>query len=922
MSPRPNSRSQTPQMPFPGYQGAANGQPQFAHHSTPYQHLQGTPTNAAQSPGLPDFDQHGAQRVQTASPSPFSPAGPHVTSQISPSHSEQGSRVNTPQTANFLPGQGFPQGMPPQFSPSPAMSSAALQATMQAHFNNMQQAGYSNPAMAAQQQRLYQMQMNQARQMQSNNVAMGARPTGAMNQIPNAQMAALRQMQQNMTKPGSTEGIMRSLQKFMVSRKMPLDPNPLVCGRPINLVHLYTIVIKLGGSQKITATNMWPMVAQQLQFPVEQYPSASQEIQTHYLRNLAAYEQAFLSSQQKQLTDQYQQNAAQRQPANMNAMPYQQSPVKPGFDPSHHFSPSPQSGQSVQGGTPQNLSNGFMPPQPVRPPSKQAQQPPQPTQPQPPPSQQPQPPSGPQSQQQLQQHQHRASISRQSQPPAATQDPSVQPPATQSAQPGKTVTGTPRKAAAAAEQANDASIQRHIGDVFKPMSLPESNRHGPIVIDEIYPIGEDLTRLKPNVPAFGELGVIDIHALTMSIRSGLHAEMRVALDTLTTISCDPVTQIALENCGDLVETLVECAEQQLEMLVEHAADVSDVIRVPSYEEVVRGCRQEMSTLVDIPEFGSIEYELDRAVDRIICVTTILRNFSFTEFNADNLGIPEVVSFFASVVRNMGTCRMLLRTHQNTLDFMKDAVIYLSNLAHTIHLPGKEEALSLLHFLLAFAPLPLPTINSESVMFGAYTPTVHKYTPAAIDSLAKLLARDEPNRMYYRAIFAGEGSGTQQELLTRAFGLAICPLPDQPRKPVVVADMRKVFIMQGLLAADILTDLADGHAARLWLNSSDGFAVHLFRLCCLLCTDSSPPANPRQARGQQAENDSVHASIINRGLTILLRLAEKAKQDDSSSTCLPIGILPKRENLLGALLTPTIDRRVVKQLLAFAGVGES
>jgi len=137
-----------------------------------------------------------------------------------------------------------------------------------------------------------------------------------------------------------------------------------------------------------------------------------------------------------------------------------------------------------------------------------------------------------------------------------------------------------------------------------------------------------------------------------------------------------------------------------------------------------------------------------------------------------------------------------------LDFMKDAVIYLSNLAHTLHLPGKEEALSLLHFLLAFAPLPLPTLDPHTIMFAAYNPTVHKYTPAAIDSLAKLLARDEPNRMYYRAIFASEYPGSQQELLSRTFGLAICPLPDQPRKPVMVADMRKVFILQGLLAADI------------------------------------------------------------------------------------------------------------------------
>ncbi|KAL2222891.1 putative ARID/BRIGHT domain protein [Thermoascus aurantiacus ATCC 26904] len=910
MSPRqapgamPVSRSQTPhQVQFAGFQAPPNGAPQFPQHPTPYQHLQqqGGTANSTQSPIMQDFDQHGVQRMQTASPSPFSPAGPQVGPQMSPSQSDNRSRVNTPQNNSFMPAQTFSQGMAPQFSPAPAMTSAAVQAPMQAQFNNMPYMMQSAPsqAMAAQQQRLYQMQLqNQARQMQAANQAMVGRPANSgMNPMMNPQMAAIRQMQQNMARPANPEGFIRSLQKFMMSRGLPLDLNPIVSGRPVNLVQLYATVMRLGGSKKVTAANMWPAIAQQLQFPPMQYPMAPQEIRDIYQRNLAAYEQAFLSSQQKQFMDQMQQqNSPQRQQGDASGMSFQPSPVKPGqgFDLPQQFSQSPQPGVPVQNNMQQNAANGFM-----TPPKVQNKQP---------------------------QHQHRPSISRPAQPSVPPHDPSGQFPGPSPTQPGKQPVSVPGKTPGNLEQPSNQSLQRPIEDPFKPMVLPESNLHGPIVVDELYQIGEDIARLKPNVPSFSELGVIDIHALTMSIKSGIHAEMRMALDTLTTISCEPAIQISLDNCEDLVETLVECAEDQAELLAENTAEVSDVLVLPSYEEVMRGCRMEMTSLLDVPEFGSLDYELDRAVDRLICITTILRNFSFTESNFTILGTPPVVKFFASIIRYLGTRNMFLRTHQNALDFMKDAVIYLSNIAHTIQLPGKEEALCLLHFLLSFAPCPAPTVGPEGVMFTAYNPTIHKYTPAAIDSLAKLLARDEPNRMYFQAIFAGDGAtGPQYELLTRTFGLAICPIPDQPRKPLAIADARKVFLMQGLLAADILAGFADGALARAWLESVDGFAIHLLRLSCLLSTERASPVNQRQtqaARGQADADAQAYSSIINRGLTILRRLAQKSKSVDGASTLrVPSGVLPKKESLLGALLTPNVDPSVVRQLIDYAGLGD-
>ncbi|PGH16219.1 hypothetical protein AJ80_05242 [Polytolypa hystricis UAMH7299] len=913
MSPRqapsglPGSRSQTPhQVPYPGYQAPVNGAPQFTQNiqaPTPYQHLQQQTgsANASPSPILQEFDQQAPQRVQTASPSPFSPAGGmHVGPQMSPSHSEHGSRVNTPQTGTFPP-QVQPYGQPvgAHFSPSPAMTSGQMHPAMQAQFN---QANANLPPGYAQQQqmnvqRAYQMQLqNHARQLQAVNPAAAGRPVaGGVNAMASPQVAAMRQMQQNMAKPTNPEGFLRVLHRFMISRGLPLDTNPIVSGRPLNLVQLYAAVMKLGGSKKVSAMNAWHVVAQQLQFPAMQYPVAPQEIREHYYRNLAAYEQAWLNSQQKQFGDQLQ-HSPQRPVHEVPGMPPQVSPAKPvnnhSFDMNQQFQVPAQPAMQQQNNVPSVPANGF-----ATPPNK---------------SQQKQP-----------HHQQRSSLSRPPEAMPPNGQPVQFPNSASPMQVDKKATPISKRTTAIDRETN-MPLQHPIEDQFKPTVLPESHFHGPVIVDELFQLGEDIIRLKPNVPSFAELGVIDIHALTMSIKSGIHAEMRVALDTLTQISFEPGVQISLDNCEDLVETLIECAEDQADLLAENAAEVSDVMLLPSYEEIMRGCRQEMETLVDVPEFGSLDYELDRAVDRLVCVTTIIRNFSFSESNFHLLAMPFVVKFMSTIIHYLGTRNMLLRTHQNTLDFMKDVVIYLSNLAHTIQLPGKDEALCLVHFLLSFAPTPQPTsFGLGNVMFTPYNPNIHKYLPAAVDSLAKLLARDDPNRTYYKSIFAQDSTSTPPyELLTRAFGLAIAPIPEQVKGNIItLADARKPFLMQGMLAAEILSGLADNNLARSWLASTDGFAVSLLRLACLLSTDRIPPPPTRHAQAARPADAEFHgySSITSRAFTVLCRLAQKSKMADGQVD-IPFGVLPKKENLLGALLTQNIDPNVVRQLCEFAALG--
>ncbi|WKT40716.1 hypothetical protein QSH57_005522 [Fusarium oxysporum f. sp. vasinfectum] len=380
-------------------------------------------------------------------------------------------------------------------------------------------------------------------------------------------------------------------------------------------------------------------------------------------------------------------------------------------------------------------------------------------------------------------------------------------------------------------------------DEYSPCAR-ELSTFGGVDLNAFSKLGAELERWKPDVPPLQELGNIDIGALTKSLQSGIHGETRLALDVLAAASCsmNQLHFIQLRYCDELIEALIECAEDQVEMLAEHTAEVSDEIQISPYEDVLRACRLERFNIRDLPVFGTQEYELDRAVDRLICVTTILRNLSFPGEQNDNhsvLADEIVIKFVCAVIRYLGTRTMLLRSHNNTLDFMKDVVILLSNIAGSVEIPGREQALCLLQFLLAFAPAPNPTVSDGTLFFTQYEPSLHAYLPHAVDALAKLLARDEPNRGHYKAVFAlDSNSSPPYELLTRAFGLAIAPIPDkartqtrQPNLPSLV-EARKPFLMQGLLSAEILASLAPGHdsgVAQSWLSSGNDFAQNLFRL---------------------------------------------------------------------------------------------
>lgn len=942
---------------------------------TPYQHLQqAASTTATPSPTMHNqqFRQPApSQRMQTLSPNPF----PQAQQNLGMSPVEQHNRANTPQNPafnhmggmNYMGGGPVPQNFSQNFGgmagvgmPQPVALSQNLQARQ------------------AEAQRMYQIRLQQQQQqLAASNMAAQQRShssgintmLGSSGQNPNLATPTRPAQQSTSSSPTNQyESFIRTVATVMQKQGRQFDPQPMVCGRQVNLFQVWSFVMKAKGSKSVTSNNQWPMISSALGYPQAQFPTAAHDLKRVYELNLAPYEAAYWQHQQERWKARQAQQMA-GMTGNSQMSPTRVIPPRPDVQAQQYMAQLQQRVQQpqqpsvgrttpVQSNASMPTANGWGTPQPDA--------------------------------RQQNVSNHRRSLSHQLEAtPPQNEQPGFPAPSPRNPTHKADTDAEPslqNGTVAAATAMTGMAVKMEHGTNYTPKIRPLLDTHGGFLVTDMGKLGAEIARLKPDVPNVEEMGVIDVRAISMSLQSGIHGEVRYALDHLVKLSHDARNHVELERCEDLIDILIDCAEEQVEALAEDAAEVSDAIDLSSYEDVIRHCRVEVESLQDVPRFGTAAYALDRSADRLVAITTILRNLSFSESNHALLSSSSVIRFLSNTTRLLGTRNMLLRSHRNTQDFMKDIITFLSNTSDKIELPSREDALSILHFLLAFAPSPPPT--TMPLRFTPYNPAIHRYLPPAIDSLAKLLARDDPNRAFYKHLFTADAQPSvatnhnnpsipttasntaslppSYDLLTRAFGLAISVIPERAQRALAqaheirVAEARKPYLTQGMLAADILASLApDGNVARAWLEAEDGWAPSLLRLASLLSVDRSQGQGTQGMHGVQGpvrrmDHEALGFGLVTRrALGMLKRLAEKSIGDvgvkgvgrgqrnggdavdgvmaheEGAETCdgepdaidgLKVwDMVPKRETLLGAMLTMHIDAVALKGLCAFGGL---
>ena len=658
-------------------------------------------------------------------------------------------------------------------------------------------------------QRQYQMQLQQQQEQMRRSGLMrgtGAAPSQMSNlggqqpgtSIPNGQVnpqaaaIALHQQKRN--------GFLKALQSNALQQGRPFNPTPTIGGRPLDLYMFFQFVATNGGSSQIDRQNQWQAVANKLGFHQPQFPSAADELKQIFIMYIASYERMYYTAKAQQKQEQARMHAHQM--AGLGG-PVQASPTKTMPPPNPH-NPYHQLQQTQQ---------AAQPPQ-VTPVQAHAQL----------------PPNVLSTPQQMLQHRRNSSIRKPEQMTPQPTAPALTAPSPQSVpkvQKSPSVEQEPGHTVMKSEEPQSTNYEPHTRTI---------EYDGGYDIAALHELGTTIARAIPNMPAVDEMGVIDMRAITRSLECGIRGEVRYALDALAIITRDERIHFELEKCEDLLDIIVDCAEEQVELLSDEAAEVSDALDLPSYEDIMRGSRTEAETLLEVPIFGSQAYELDRAADLLVAICTIIRNLSFYEHNHQLLTSAPLIKWLSNTIRLLGTRNMLLRTFYNALDFYKDMITFLSNITQSLELPSRDDALHILHFLLAFAPQPSPayTESSGKIRFTSFVPAVHRSLPHAVDCLAKLLARQDPNRMFYRSIFTASSSSlaaseSPLDLLTRAFALSISVLPDRSKgslgnaTQLRIVEARKSYLCQGMLAADILTSLAPGNdttLARAWIESTD------------------------------------------------------------------------------------------------------
>lgn len=135
--------------------------------------------------------------------------------------------------------------------------------------------------------------------------------------------------------------------------------------------------------------------------------------------------------------------------------------------------------------------------------------------------------------------------------------------------------------------------------------------------------GQEIDSLAPDFPLFQELGVVDLNAITLALRSMIPAEVRQALDKLALISSNPGVPIKLQECNALVNALGRVGLDLLDNLkVDKKTNTLSVISPATYTFPSEDTRPLGKTLISkiFEEFKEWEGKNDELVLRVDSVT--------------------------------------------------------------------------------------------------------------------------------------------------------------------------------------------------------------------------------------------------------------------------------------------------------------
>lgn len=368
---------------------------------------------------------------------------------------------------------------------------------------------------------------------------------------------------------------------------------------------------------------------------------------------------------------------------------------------------------------------------------------------------------------------------------------------------------------------NDAKFHNHNKFAYRPVKRTLDTFCGQDLKD-MASLGRSFVSLRP-FPTFQDMGRLDIQAMTRAIESGLPAETASALDLLVVIAGDRRWGLPLIHCADLLEILVDCLVDSVQLL--EPLHERDCLR---YEELLSDVVHSIGHVCfsGSPEQNS-QLKHASAIQRIMSVMTILRNLASTEINqepiARTLGLTGALVHGISAFCGLDSSAAI--DAMTRLEFAKDAVTLLSLISSSLIIHERPILQRMLQFLLSFAPV----VSSEFIGNTFISSTTNPYLAAAVDAATKLLSRDMPNRQVCEQLLTLFGPGESAATLNSMMALAVSVLPHESWEDNVLATLTRFPLIQhAMILIEITVEICSST-----VDSSLGWLQGLSSLSCRL-----------------------------------------------------------------------------------------
>ncbi|SCV03055.1 LAMI_0H05116g1_1 [Lachancea mirantina] len=245
-------------------------------------------------------------------------------------------------------------------------------------------------------------------------------------------------------------------------------------------------------------------------------------------------------------------------------------------------------------------------------------------------------------------------------------------------------------------------------------------------------------------------------------------EIKIIVDSLTGEDMEQAKSPGSQADADLMDkSIYETTPHPVELSVEKWDFLDQPLRfatpleecklsLPSYLKSLRSVRDEVGDIFTKVTTRGAESRVVLLVDQLSTISMVIRNLSFSETNssilASNLSLKRFISDLLWAVFLQSD---KLVFHRKCLNFKKDLIILMTNIAHLFRVDTMVDSCLLLFLVLSFGEAKNVMCDQSHLTFPEYSVSMSKYQGFGADVLAKILSLGFPNRYFIRSLLLNQ-----------------------------------------------------------------------------------------------------------------------------------------------------------------------